>query len=214
MIVCGSGRSLTTVPFRTPGFPLAAISTAIRMVREPDHWILVDNVQPAHGKEGKLAAADPKIHKVIPKDREGCYRGFPNVELVRREHPGKKTGREFLDGGPGVVTGQIQRSMLFGIQWLVKHYNVLIFAGVDLRADPTQPWGHDFFPTQKNRVNSMNHNLGLEYQQLKQWAPIARARGIRWLAWTPNSPIEGFMDPFEMESEEWKSTTLSTSSAG
>lgn len=195
VIVCASGPLLAKVPYWEPGYPLAAISTAIQMVLEPDYWILVDRLKPEHGDAGKAAARNPKIVKVIPKDREQVFSGFPNVTVVQRYHPGPVSGHEFMDGKSGVVTG-LNRSILFAVQWLGKHFDTLIFAGVDLRARGEAPWVHDFVPEQKNRVNSMNKNLDLERRQLRQWAPIAEKRGVRWLSWSPGSPINSFMEPY------------------
>lgn len=195
VILCASGPSLALVPYREPGYPLAAISTAIRTVEEPDYWLLVDRVKDEHGPEGKAAVRNPKVVKVIPKDREQIFSGVPNLEVVQRYHPGPKTGHEFMDGKGGVVTG-LNRSILFAVQWLAKHFDTLIFAGVDLKAKGATPWVHDFEPPQKNRVNSMNKNLDLERRQLRQWAPIAASRGVRWLSWSPGSPINSFLEPF------------------
>lgn len=205
VIVCGSGKLLLTVPFREPGYPLAAISTAIRNVPDPDYWILVDRIQPEHGEEGKAAARNPDIKKVIPKDRAKVFLGFPNVEVVERFHPGDGTGRHFMDGKKGVVTG-LNRSMLFAVQWLAKHFETLIFAGVDLQASGATPWAHDFEPPQKKRASTMDKNLQRERNQLRQWAPIAAERGVRWLSWSPGSPIERFMESFV-----WTSPPLPTS---
>ena len=98
VVICASGDLLYDVPFREPGYPLAAISTAIRMVPDPDFWLLVDRIQPEHGDEGKAAARNPAIKKVIPKDREQVFQGFPNVEIVRRFESG-----EGFDGIPGLA---------------------------------------------------------------------------------------------------------------
>lgn len=208
VIICASGPCLDLVPWWEPGYPLAAISTAIRSVPEPDYWILVDRIQPEHGDEGKAAARNPEIKKVIPKDRGKVFQGFPNVETVKRFHPEGGQGRRFMDGKPGVVTG-INRSMLFAVQWLAKHFETLIFAGVDLRAKGEAPWVHDFIPVQKNRVNSMNKNLLMERNQLRQWAPIAAQAGVRWLNWSPGSPIKKFMEPYT-----WTSKVSPASSEG
>ena len=201
VIICGSGKLLDQVPFYEPGYPLAAVSTAIQTVPVPDFWILVDRIQPEHGDAGRAAARNPDVKKVIPKDREAIFRKFPNVETVRRFHPQAGEGRSFMDGGAGVMTG-VNRSMLFAVQWLAKHFDTLIFAGVDLWAKGKTPWVHDFEPKQKNRVNSMNKNLALERNQLRRWAPIAKARGVRWLSWSPGSPIENFMEHFAWTSKE------------
>lgn len=195
VIICGSGPCLEQVPYRDPGYPLAAISTAIQTVPDPDYWILVDRIQPEHGDEGKAAARNLRIKKVVPGDREKVFRGFPNVELVPRFHPGDASGHTFMDGKKGVVTG-LNRSMLFAVQWLGKHFDTLIFAGVDLQAKDSQLWVHGFEPRQKNRVVSMSKGLQREHNQLKQWAPIAAERGVRWLSWSPGSPINRFLEEF------------------
>lgn len=196
VIVCGSGPSLAKVPWYEPDYPVAAISTAIRWVPEPDYWLLVDRIKPEHGDEGRAAARNPEIKKVIPKDREKVFRKFPNVETVPRFHPGSESGRSFMDGGVGVLTG-LNRSMLFGVQWLSKHFDTLILCGMDLKAKGPAPWVHDFaHPPHGRHVVSMNKNLTKECAQLKQWAPLAKAKGVTWLSWTPESPINRFLEPF------------------
>lgn len=202
VIICASGPSLGRVPYEEPGYPLAAISTAIRMVPSPDYWILVDRAEEAHGEEGKVALRNDQVKKVVPGDREKVFEMFPNVQVVPRW--GNKE-RSFMDGGPGVVTG-VNRSILLAVQWLGKHFDTLIFAGVDLNVeDPEFPWVHDYFPPRRSttkenmasHVLSMEKGLDKEYHQLRVWHPIAKEKGVTWLAWTPGSRIENFMEVFK-----------------
>ena len=200
VIICGSGPSLTKVPYREPGYPLAAISTAIRAVPEPDYWILVDRARDAHGDAGQAALRNPEVKKVVPGDREKLFEKFPNVEVVRRFSAGAAPDREFMDGKDGVVTA-INRSILFAVQVLAREFDTLIFAGVDLKTTKQRSYCHDFEPPEKKRVVSMEKGLKLERDQLRRWAPIAKKHGVHWLSWTPGSPIEEFLEKFE-----WMST--------
>lgn len=202
VIICASGPSLVRVPYEKPGYPLAAISTAIRMIPSPDYWILCDRAEEAHGEEGQAALRNDQVKKVVPGDREKVFEMFPNVEVVPRW--GNKE-RSFMDGGPGVLTG-VSRSMMFAVQWLGKHFDTLIFAGVDLNVeDPEFPWAHDYFPPRRSttkenmarHVGCMKKGLDREYHQLRVWAPIAKEKGVRWLSWSPGSRIENFMEVFK-----------------
>ncbi len=201
VIVCGSGSLLHEVPFRETGYPLAAISTAIRIVPEPDFWLLTDRVKEGHGAAGLMALSNPKVMKVIPADRDLAYRGVPNVTMVSRFQPGNQ-GRAFLDGKKGVLTGDCNRSMLFAVQWLSGRFDTLIFAGVNMRVDDLKkPWGHDYFPPHRtkhrqNHVDSMKRGMNEEFRLLKQWAPLALEKGVRWLSWSPGSRIEEIMETF------------------
>ncbi len=201
VIICGSGSLLHEVPFRLPGYPLAAISTAIRLVPEPDFWLLTDRVKEDHGAAGLKALANPKVMKVVPADRDLAYRGVPNVTMVRRFQPGDR-GRAFLDGKKGVLTGNCNRSMLFAVQWLSGRFDTLIFAGVDMQVeDLKKPWGHDFFPPHRtkhrqNHVDGMKRGLNEEFRLLKQWTPLALDKGVRWLSWSPGSRIEEIMESY------------------
>ena len=82
-----------------------------------------------------------------------------------------------------------------------------IFQALELLPDHLVPSPSCPATPQRRRAVSMNKNLEKERNQLKQWAPLAAQAGVRWLAWSPGSPIEKFMEVYE-----WTSTALPASS--
>ena len=210
VIVCGSGPSLNKVPVREPGYPLAVISTAIRTITDPDYWLLVDmiSINTPHGEQGMEAAKDPDVRKIVPASRKKLWEAYPNVETVEQTPEGPKHGnRTFLDGKGGVVSGQnLHRSMLFAIQVLSARFDTLIFAGCDMGTSPSGVlYSHGFVYHERtrphkrgrSRINSITHALEMEMRRWVEWAPIARAKGVTWLSWTPDSPINNILEPFQ-----------------
>lgn len=193
MIVCGSGPSLAKVPLYDPGLPVAAVSTAIRYVHRPDYWILVDRMNKNHGPEGKFAAKEAAIPKVVPASRKAVWHEYPNLVLVNRS-----SKASFFDDTPNMVSRSFNRSMIFAVEFLMKiaGFDVLVFAGLDLRVDPDQPYVHEQ-SLKANRVNTRNHNHQIELRNLHKFGDQAAKKGILWLNWTPGSPLEGIMGDFD-----------------
>ena len=208
VIVCGSGPQLNKVPVREPGYPLAVVSTAIRTIMDPDYWLLVDIINTPHGDQGKEAAKNPDVKKIVPHNRMKLWEAYPNIEGVHQTPEGPKHGnRTFLDGKGGVISGQnLHRSMLFALQVLSARFDTLIFAGCDMGTNPSGVlYSHGFvYPERqkphrrrRSRINSITHALDMEMRRWEEWAPIARAKGVTWLSFTPDSPINNLMEPFE-----------------
>ena len=207
VIICGSGPSLNKVPVREPGYPLAAISTAIRTITDPDMWLVVDHVHGPHGDAGVEAMKSPDVKKIVPASRKKFWAGHPNVEFVAEHAQGAKHGnRTFMDGKGGVIAGSsLHRSMLFAMQVLSDRFDTLIFAGCDLATSPTGiMYSHGHVYTQRHkrrperrRINSITHQLTMEMRIWEEWQPIAESKGVTWLSWTPDSPINNLLEPFE-----------------
>lgn len=180
------------------GIPLAAISTAIRAVPDPTYWLLIDRLNRFHGKGACVYAMDPKIIKVIPDTRRRFFLDYPNVIAVHRSAVGRvdRRGnrRKYFDGCGGVLRDSVNRSMLFAIQWLCLHHNVLIFTGMDMRTKLDDAYVHSEQLKGKGQVNTHNHNHRLEFKQLRQWAALMPDLGIQWLSWcAPGSPMDGLL---------------------
>ena len=200
IICCGSGPSLTKVPFDSIGLPYAAVSTAIKYTPAPKHWILVDRVNNAHSRDpgkpqergpgGAKALADKSIEKVIPESRRRFFDRKLNCTGIHRQ---KQT--KFLGGSRDLLSHTRNRSMVLAMEWLSWRYDCIIFAGVDLQVNPF----HDFVPTRKSRsrVNSRNHGLRMEFDLWGTFAAIAKEKGVLWLNWTPGSPLGDILEDFD-----------------
>ena len=76
------------------------MSTAIRTVRNPAHWVLVDNINSQHmlkkddpGIGGKAALKDPSVEIVIPTMRLSTFKDASNVTVCRRVDPKDRAAR-------------------------------------------------------------------------------------------------------------------------
>ena len=212
IIVCGSGPSLTKVPFDEVGLPYAAVSTAIRYTHDPNYWLLVDHVSQPHQKNpadplqrgpgGDAAARDPRLRKVVPAHRRRYFAEMVNVTMVEC-----RSDLPFLadhePGRPPQLNFGMGRSMLFAVEWLMKYggYKTLVLAGVDL----CDPPGVDRGPKADRRREGRNRMHRVELGYLRQFHAIAVTRGFRWLNWTPGSPLGSFLEDFQ-----WTSTMRSS----
>jgi hypothetical protein len=196
VILCGSGPSLNKVwpQLYDTKLPIAVVSTAIRVLyREgwpkPDYWLFIDSISGHHGIEGKRCMADPDVKKVIPMARYKYYQSNPNVVGCRRIGNDKM----FMQETEGVAK-VMNRSMTFAIQWLMKFggHDVLIFAGMDLSSPQGRPYAHDGQLRRRLDIHNKQHQR--ELALLKKWSKRIDEYGVRWLSWSPGSPIEEFME--------------------
>lgn len=205
IIACGSGPSLNKVPFDRIGLPYAAISTAIKFTPAPRHWLLVDRVNNAHtripnnplhrGQGGAKGLGDVSIEKVVPATRGRFFDTKLNCTHVKRLRQ-----TTFLGGSQQNMSYTLNRSMIFGVEWLSYQYDCVIFAGCDLRINPDK---ETFRTTRKvrSRINSRNQAMRMEYDRWVGFAKIAEEKGVLWLNWTPGSPLGEIMEDFD----DWRS---------
>jgi hypothetical protein len=198
VILACSGPSLNTVDVFEPGYPVAAISTAIRALKaKPAYWFLIDHIRRVHLPEGQAALLDPDVQTVTPEGRKREYQPEPpNTTWVRvNQNHYADAGREFLDGGPLLKAGN--KSVLFAVQWLcLQGFDQFIFAGCDLEPG----YAYRTVEIVRDRERQME-GLNQVYDTLKGWVPKARERGIEMLSWSP-----GRLNDL-MESFAWKSVT-------
>jgi hypothetical protein len=207
VVLACSGPSLLDIPdLRAPGFPVAAISTAIQCVKDPDYWVFLDRLKYNYGPDkGHIACANHKICKVFgyEKKKSDMLRGFPNVEIVPRNATKEQdAGRTFMDGQPKLIRRPI-KSILFAVQYFcMQGFDTLIFAGCELKSKPekARAWMTQEMKGDHLTLYNRGHNDVLN--KLREWHPIAKAKGIRWLSWTPDSPINRFMDRYEPRRKE------------
>ena len=197
VVICGSGPSLSQrlLAFDALDIPIVAVSTAVRVIRRPDYWALLDDINHHHGgQKAYEVARDPAVCKVVPATRKYFWDKFPNLECVNiysinhRARDKARTKREYFDGGDGVLRA-FNRSMPFAIQWAFHHFNCAIFCGMDLRSDLKQPYVYAE-AMKSNQVNTQNGNHRKELAQIKAWSKLALAAGYVWLNWNPpESPM-------------------------
>lgn len=201
VIIAGSGPSLRhrLDDIAALDIPVAAVSTAIRVLPKPDYWVLLDDINHHHGGQKALVVArDESVRKAIPSHRHYFWAKFPNVEMVDMHSPKSqvrddsvrgKVHRQYFDGRGGVLRGY-NRSMTFATQWAFLHFNCAIFCGVDHRTDPSKPYVYDY-KLKPSQINSQNNNHRSELAQLIEWSPIAHAAGYVWLDWNAEgSPMK------------------------
>lgn len=197
IILACSGPSLRAVDVESTRIPIAAVSTAIRCFERPEFWIFVDRPNPHYGSDrGNKYLNDPAIKKVTQEKLRNKMPAYPNLHFVGYNSNGEDEGRSFMDGKAKLLR-TCHRSSLFAVQWLIRQgFTRLIFAGVDLKTDPEDPYAYDatLAPNVAREFNSQ-HLKELDY--LRQWTPQAAMNGITFLSWSPGSPINEFMPAFD-----------------
>lgn len=199
VILACSGPCLRQVDVWAPGLPVAAVSTAIRSVPGPTWWLLLDNVTHRHGDEGLHAITDVKVCKVMPNGRARGSKKAMNVTWVAVTDNTRSRKRQFMDGGsPGIIT-VFKRSSLFALQWLIlEGYNDIVFAGCDMSCTKADPYAYTDHVGMVNKLIDRQHKgHQRELAQLASWSKIAASKGVRFLSWSPGSPINRFMEPFD-----------------
>lgn len=187
VVLCGSGPSILKTPLREAGCPIAALSTAIRFVPQPDYWCLLDRLGPQYGPDWEKAANDPNIIKVVNR---ATHFEYPGVVVIHRD-----LNFEYLDPRPGAVAWKLNRTIFFACEYFMKIRDVktVILAGVDLHVDPPTGDAHDGI---KRDFAHKLHDFAMELDELSRFYEIAKAKGYRMLSWTPGSPINRFMEPW------------------
>lgn len=199
VILACSGPCLRDVDVKGAGLPIAAISTAIRCFTRPEFWIFIDRPNPHYGPDrGALYLNDPSIKKITQERLRQKMPAYPNLHFVPYNSNGEDEGRSFMDGKAKLLR-TCHRSSLFAVQWLIRQgFTKLIFAGVNLNSDPTDPYAYDATMAE-NIAREANHQHLKELEYLRQWTPLAAMNGITFLSWSPGSPINEFMPLFDQK---------------
>lgn len=214
IVLCGSGPSLHSVPWSSCGIDLCAVSTAIRAVTSPKYWVFMDRpTKPEFGPDSMSVIHDADVIKACP-DYHTLKRmlgGKPSMRWCRmerlRENESRRAvvrSRSFIGDDRDCYIKPVNASMMLAIQFVVREgYDTLIFAGVDLKTDPDKPYCHDFQIHEKAR-RGRNGQIAMKQQThdnllglLREWNEVAKLNGIRFLSWTPGSPINTFMECYE-----------------
>lgn len=203
VVVACSGPSLREVDVWSPGYDVAAVSTAIICVPRPTWWILVDPPTHKHGAVGLAASQDATIPKIMPNPDTRTIVGrkrFPGMQLVTcyNKKKSRVLSRTYFDGKDPPVIRPVARSTVFAVQWLVifGEYTDLIFAGCDLVTRKRDPYAYSAKMADKI-VSRQNICHSKELAALRAMAAILKPRGVRLWSWTETSPINSFMERFD-----------------
>lgn len=183
-IVACSGPSLNNVSVYSLGYPVVAISTAIRVVPEPHYWIIADSLNQYHGTEGKIAWNNPQIKKIVPKGKKTTR----NNSVIEVDYSGSGRKNEtpetlFVPGKP-LVRGP-HKTITFAIQWLhLNGFKTLIFAGNDLKANSfEEKYAYDLQEFDKKKKHNFKKTIDDVHSTLVSWYPIAKQKGYVWYSW-------------------------------
>ncbi len=199
VVLACSGPCLRQVDVWAPGLPVAAVSTAIRVVPGPTWWLLLDSVSHRHGDVGLRTITDPKVHKIIPASRAKGLKKAINVTWAAVLDQTRSRKRQFMDGGSPPIITVFKRSSLFAIQWLISEgYNDIVFAGCDMACTKEDPYAYtDHVGMVPKLITRQQKGHQRELAQIAAWSKIADTKGVRFLSWSPGSPINRFMEPFD-----------------
>lgn len=202
VVLACAGASLLDTDVFSPGHPVCAISTAIQTIHEPNIWAFIDRPFSSVGlgrERGLAALANPRVQKVFPiqRNKSDQIKQYPNVTLVPYDgHRDESEHRRFMDAGK--LLRACHNSLCFAVQYFCREgYDTLIFAGNDLRSALEKPRSWDSpRPMEPKTLNYYNRDHDVCLETLRAWHPIAQAKGIRWLSWTPVSRINDFMPTY------------------
>lgn len=209
VLVC-SGPSLNLVdPFEL-GLPVVAISTAIRKITNPHYWILADNLNEMHEKEGTIAYQNENIKKIVPVGKvsgkhRNIIRNFCEYEYASSDNSINDRDSHLFSGKLPFLRGP-HKTVTFAVQWLyyVGVRNV-IWVGNDLHAKSAQ----EKYAYESNAVDlkkAYNYNVTIQqvHDTIKSWYQISKSRNLNfnWYSWKCGSVFEEFVSPFDYDSYE------------
>ena len=185
-VVCGAGASLNNVNPFDASLPVVAISTAIRTVREPNVWVLVDKLRKEHGPEGRAAMMDRRVLKVMP-EFQPIEKFATNVERVPTHLAAKLDRTRKLFDGQLPLLRSYHSSILFGIQWLVAHgCRDLVFCGIDFTGS------YSYGPKHGGRAT-----LAETHGHFNRYIRTLAAAGVKARQWRCGTSIHKLMPSYE-----------------
>lgn len=212
VVVACSGPSLLKVDVWKPGWPVVAISTAIRarpfLERPPDYWCLCDRPHPAHGENHRKLWCDASLPKIVPS--HPIMKGGNNVTRVpyakgKDEAALLKKGRDWMDGKEPVLRDK-HKSVTFCLGWLsTVGVQEIILCGMDLKTGKQQGLQYAYKHGRGQRgLSSQAGHLNQTFQSMKlKYVPSAKRHGIRLIAWSPGGLINKIVDDkYERDHQE------------
>jgi len=188
-ILAGCGPSLKDVDWvQLPeDAPVAAINVAIKLIPNPDWFILVDRpaqVEVDSGQAATVAFASPSVRKVLTSLRREDSKHLENVQFVDR-HGGPQVDTEAIAAGH--VPFDAKEPLFYGsgcttefalqylVLWGFKH---IIMVGHDLAFDGAVPY---FDGESKSQVEYSRKRQSIErvFEVLQLWRPHAANAGVK-----------------------------------
>jgi len=206
VVLACSGPSLNKVNPFSLGYPVVAISTAIRAdafkYRKPDAWLLTDmpvdrklyqgkRGQFLHTKQSLQQWKDPEVLKVLPTSkRKNIQNKEPNQfkfydydSLKEKKKRKKNECEEVFNGNMPFVRGP-SMSITFALQWC--YYvgiRTVLFAGCDLVSSSIETkYAYDIEEEDRKKVCNPRQ-LNRIANTLIRWYPIAQRKGFKWYNW-------------------------------
>jgi len=219
IVLACSGPSLNKINPFSLGYPVVAISTAIRAdafkYRRPHAWVLVDmpvdkklykgkRGQFLHTKQSLQHWKNPEVLKVMPSYRRKKIQNkgpnqfkFYRYDTIEDKKKRKRPETEEVFNGKMPFVRGPGMSITFGLQWC--HYvgiRTIIFTGCDLVA-PSIETKYAYNIEHKDKQKRFNKDqLSRVKNTLKRWYPIAQRKGFKWYNWQSGPVLGSIIPPF------------------
>jgi len=202
VVLACSGPSLNKVDVFSLGYPVIAVSTAVRSdqfkERPPDIWAVADKLNNMHGDEGQRLWRDPSVLKVMPELRRKDLRKLKNLEdeellqwyFCPYQHQRDKS-RNLKWEKQGLFSGKMpllrgcHKSVTFALQWA--HFmgaKTIIWAGCDLTAKSIKDkYAYQTEEKDLGKRGGYLRTLNVVDKQLREWYPVAQKKGFEWYNW-------------------------------
>jgi hypothetical protein len=202
-VLACSGPSLNLVDVFSLGLPVVAVSTAIRVLKNPHYWILADNLNEMHGDEGNIAYQNENIVKILPKGKiigsNGDFiRNYQEFDYVEADRYIPDLNSHVFSGKLPFVKGP-HKSVTFAIQYL-HHVGVknVIWVGNNLQANSaTEKYAYESNSMDLRKAYNYNVTLDQVHKQLREWYPLIKAKGFEWYSWKCGDVFEQFVPKFD-----------------
>ena len=216
VILANSGPSLNKVDVFSLGYPVIAVSTAVRadqfVSRPPDIWAVADKLNNMHGDTGKRLWREPKVLKVMPELRRKDLRrikGLQKEELQQwyfcQYQQQRDRTRRASWADQGLFSGNMpllrgcHKSVTFALQWA--HFmgaKTIIWAGCDLTAGSIKDkYAYQVGDQDMGKRGGYMRTLNVVEKTLREWYPIAQEKGFEWYNWECGEVLESVgLPPF------------------
>lgn len=181
-----SGPSLNKVDVFSLGFPVVAISTAVRTITNPHIWIYSDYLNEMHGEEGKQVYVSSDVIKIIQEGKVTNHLSGKNVHTYGSFTSNRTFDPQthLFDFSRPFARGP-HKSITYAIQWAhsIGMRNI-IFAGNDLCANSMESkYSYRVKSFDVKKKNNFKKTLDDVRETLMGWYPIAQSKGYNWYSW-------------------------------
>ncbi len=213
VLVC-SGPSLNLVDPFALGVPVVAISTAIRVIKNPHYWVLADYLNEMHGPEGNIAYQNENVVKILPTAKinpkhKNIIRNYNEILYADSDRGIGDINAHLFSGNLPMLKGP-HKSVTFAIQWL-HHVGVknVIWVGNDLNAkSANEKYAYESTSTDLRKSHNYNSTLDQVHQSLKNWYPKAKQLGYTWYSWKCGQIFEQIVSVFDEHSYQYPQNSI------